>query len=106
MAHKGVVSETPPPSRGNTPKLLQEGLWAKPAQDSKLIRGCLGGSSSVTHCLGFCDQARSQGLPGGALIKPKGDGEHRGAADSPQPGLLARGTHLSGPGPPMSALSG
>lgn len=61
MAHKGIVSETPPLSRGYTLKLLQEGLWAKPAQESKLSLGYLGGSSSVTHRLGFCDPGQEPG---------------------------------------------
>lgn len=89
---------------GNTLQRLQEGLWARPAQDSKLIRGCLGSSSSMTHRLGFCDQARSRGchevpsLNQKAMVSTEAPLTHRSQAASQ--------AHLSSPWAPKSTLSG
>lgn len=62
MALEGLVSETLP-SLGNALLLLllQEGLRARPPQESKQILSCLEGSSSVTHRLGSCDPGREPG---------------------------------------------
>ena len=51
--------------------LLEEGLCGKPPQESKLIFSYLGGSSPVSHCLGYNDLGQEPGAARSALVKIK-----------------------------------
>lgn len=76
--------------------LLEEGLWGKPPPESKLIFSYLGGSSPVTHCLGYNDPGQEPGLPRAPSLNSKGKMRRGrplppGDGDSAQPGDPGQG---------------